>query len=217
MDDHAFGNRCVTGANQTLRSLHLYHADAAIAGRRYILLVTKRGDLDVDLKGLGDFPGVAMPEEGDDYQANAVLKARHVAGTTGRVAVADDSGLEVAGLGGRPGPHSARYGGPGLDDAGRVQHLLAEMTGLEGEDRSARFVCFAAVATPAGAVETALGTCTGSILMTPQGRGGFGYDPVFFAESEGCAMAEVPEARKNEISHRARALQLLRPAIEAAL
>ncbi len=82
------------------------------------------GDLPASLRALDAFPGVVLPEEGDDYEQNAIAKARTAARETGRLAVADDSGLEVAGLGGRPGPHSARYGGPALDDAGRVARLL---------------------------------------------------------------------------------------------
>jgi XTP/dITP diphosphohydrolase len=175
------------------------------------------GDLPVKLLGLRDLPDVVMPEEGDDYRSNAILKARHVAGASGCVAVADDSGLEVDGLGGRPGPHSARYGGPGLDDAGRVRHLLAELAGMQGEQRNARFVCWAAVARPSGEVETALGICSGRILLAPVGDGGFGYDPVFFSNGEQRAMATVPEARKNEISHRALAFRALRGPIEAAV
>jgi XTP/dITP diphosphohydrolase len=175
------------------------------------------GELPVELLGLRDLPDVVMPEEGDDYEANAILKARHVAGATGCVAVADDSGLEVEGLGGRPGPHSARYGGPELDDAGRVRHLLDELAGMRGAQRHARFVCWAAVARPSGEVETALGICSGRILLAPEGQGGFGYDPVFFSNDEQRAMALVPESRKNVISHRARAFRALRGAIEAAL
>jgi XTP/dITP diphosphohydrolase len=174
--------------------------------------------LPVSLLGLGDFPGVTMPDEGDDYESNAILKARHVAEATGCVAVADDSGLEVEGLGGYPGPHSARYGGPGLDDAGRVQHLLSEMAGLAGAQRKAQFVCWAAVASPArGAATSAFGSCPGLILSAPEGQGGFGYDPVFFAESEQRAMARVAKERKNQISHRALAFASLRGAIESAL
>ncbi len=175
------------------------------------------GALPAELLGLHDFPAVEMPKEGDDYQANAILKARHVAKATGCVAVADDSGLEVEGLGGRPGPHSARYGGPGLDDAGRLRHLLREMSELRGNQRSARFVCWAAVAAPTGEVETRLGSCVGEILLAPEGDGGFGYDPVFFSGVEQRAMATLPEERKNEISHRALAFRALRDAIESAL
>lgn len=170
-----------------------------------------------EVVGLGDFPDLRMPEEGDVYEENAVAKARSAALATGCVAVGDDSGLEVEGLGGRPGPHSARYGGPALDDAGRVAHLLREMEGLEGPKRRARFVCVAALASPEGTSEIAHGRCEGEILLAPEGEGGFGYDPVFFSASEGCSMARVPDARKNEISHRALAFRALRASLEATL
>lgn len=172
------------------------------------------GDLPLALRALGAFPEVALPEEGNDYAENAAAKARAVARDTGRPALADDSGLEVAGLDGRPGPRSARYGGPGLDDAGRVRHLLDELAGREGRAREARFVCVAALATPDGRVETARGTCEGRILDAPRGGGGFGYDPVFLSREAGVAMAELPPARKNALSHRARALQGLLPFLE---
>jgi XTP/dITP diphosphohydrolase len=166
------------------------------------------GDLPLTLRALDAFPDVELPEEGDDYEQNARVKARTVARATGCVALADDSGLEVDGLEGRPGPHSARYGGPGLDDAGRVRRLLEELAGSDGSARRARFVCVACVASPDGDTATARGTCEGRILEAPRGASGFGYDPVFEAEA-GRAMAELPAARKNEISHRARAFRAL--------
>jgi XTP/dITP diphosphohydrolase len=169
--------------------------------------------LPVELCALDAFPEVEMPAEGDDYTANALAKARSVARETGRVAIADDSGLEVDGLGGRPGPHSARYGGEGLDDAGRVARLLEEMAGLEAAARAARFVCVAAVAAPNGDAATARGECGGRILEAPRGDEGFGYDPIFLAHEAGVAMAELPEPEKNRISHRARALRALRDEI----
>jgi XTP/dITP diphosphohydrolase len=168
----------------------------------------------VSWRSLSEFPSVEMPEEGLDYGANAVAKAVTAARATGRVAIADDSGLEVAGLAGRPGPRSARYGGPGLDAAGRVAHLLREMAGFEGPARAARFVCVAACATPEGASATAWGECPGRILDAPRGKGGFGYDPVFWSSELEACMAELPEARKNEISHRGRAILALRAELE---
>jgi XTP/dITP diphosphohydrolase len=174
-------------------------------------------DLPVRLLALDAFPDVAMPEEGDDYEENARHKALTVARATGRIAIGDDSGLEVAGLGGRPGPRSARYGGPGLDDVGRVEHLLEEMASLEGAARDARFVCVAAVASPQGASHTAFGECRGRILSRRVGSGGFGYDPVFESSEAGVSMAELSAARKNELSHRARAFRALAPRIEALL
>jgi len=172
-------------------------------------------DLPVHLVSLAEHPEVVMPGEGDDYTANAIAKARTVARATGRPALADDSGLEVAALDGRPGPHSARYGGPELDDAGRVAKLLGALR--DSRVRAARFVCVAALATPDGACETALGICNGEILDAPRGDGGFGYDPVFLPEGQDRAMAELAAETKNRISHRARALRALRPAIDRAL
>lgn len=163
----------------------------------------------VGVRALSDFPPLALPEEGDDYAENAVAKARAVAAALGRSALADDSGLEVEGLGGAPGPRSARYGGPGLDDAARVARLLEDTAGLRGDARRARFVCVAALATPGGEVRTARGECDGRLLRAPRGRGGFGYDPVFELGDSGCAMAELPEPEKNRLSHRARALGAL--------
>jgi len=169
------------------------------------------GELPVSLRALGAFPDVAMPEEGEIYEDNAIAKARTIARETGRPALADDSGLEVDALDGAPGPLSARYGGPELDDAGRVAHLLAA---LEGEARrGARFVCVAALALPDGEVVTARGECQGTVLDAPQGQGGFGYDPVFQPEGRDRSLAQLSPAVKNEISHRARALAELSDAI----
>jgi XTP/dITP diphosphohydrolase len=163
------------------------------------------GDLPVVFSALEAFPEVQLPEEGDDYEANAVVKARAVAEGTGRPALADDSGIEVAALDGRPGPHSARFGGPHLDDAGRVDELLTELAASGKADRSARFVCVAALAFPNGEVITARGECPGRILDAPRGRSGFGYDPIFEVEVGGRSMAELSPSEKNRISHRARA------------
>jgi XTP/dITP diphosphohydrolase len=166
-------------------------------------------DLGITCVGLEGLPPVDFPEEGDDYAENAVAKARAAARRLGRVAVADDSGLEVDGLGGRPGPRSARYGGPGLDDAGRVAHLLDELSGAAGAARRARFVCVAAWASPDGRTATRRGECEGTIRTAPSGESGFGYDPVFEVEGDGRTMAELAPDEKNRISHRARAFRAL--------
>lgn len=171
------------------------------------------GDLPVSLRALAAFPEVELPEEGDDYEANAVGKARAIAKAVGRPALADDSGIEVAALGDRPGPQSARFGGAGLDDAGRVEKLLAALAASGQSDRSARFVCVVALAFPDGEVITARGECLGRILESPRGGGGFGYDPIFEVEGGGRSMAEISPAEKNRISHRARALLILRDVI----
>ena len=175
------------------------------------------GDLPVDLSGLERVPGLVLPEEGDDYAANAAAKALAVARAAGCLALADDSGLEVAGLGGAPGPRSARFGGPGLDDSGRVRALLAALAGATGAARAARFVCVMALATPQGRVVTARGECRGRILEAPRGGGGFGYDPVFVAGGTQVSFAELPEAEKGRLSHRGNAVRALIPELRRAL
>lgn len=169
------------------------------------------GDLPLSLPALDAFAAVRLPEEGDDYEANAVAKARAVARGAGRAALADDSGLEVAALGGAPGARSARFGGHGLDDAARVAKLLEALG--SARDRSARFVCVAALALPDGTIVTARGECAGRILDAPRGSDGFGYDPVFQPDGRECSMAELPPREKNAISHRARALAALLPTL----
>ncbi len=166
---------------------------------------------------LRDVPEVVLPEEGAEYLPNAIAKARAVADQAGLPAIADDSGLEVDVLDGAPGPLSARYGGPGLDDAGRVAHLLAEMAARGGTPRGARFVCIAALAIPGGETHTATGVCEGEILDAPTGVGGFGYDPVFRPTGHAVSMAELPGGVKNRISHRGRALAELANAVAAVV
>jgi XTP/dITP diphosphohydrolase len=169
--------------------------------------------LPLAIRPLSDFPGVILPEEGASYEDNAIAKAKAAAHFSDRVALADDSGLEVSGLGGGPGPLSARFGGPRLDDAGRIGALLDALANCSGEQRRARFVCIAALATPDGDIVTARGECAGHILDAPRGRSGFGYDPIFLVEGIGRAMAELPESEKNRISHRASAFGALSGAI----
>jgi XTP/dITP diphosphohydrolase len=166
------------------------------------------------LEGLAAHPEVRLPPEGDDYAANAAAKALAAARASGLPALADDSGIEVLALGGAPGPHSARYGGEGLDDAARVRHLLRELAALGPEaSRAARFVCWAALALPSGELELERGECAGELLAAPRGAGGFGYDPIFSPDGGAHSLAELPEAEKNRLSHRARALARLAPAL----
>jgi XTP/dITP diphosphohydrolase len=173
-------------------------------------------DLPIELRPLSDFPDVKMPEEGDRYAENAIAKARWAARETGCIALADDSGIEVEGLGGGPGPYSARYGGEGLDDEGRVAHLLSQLDGMEGDARRAAFVCVAALAMPDGRSAHARGECTGRIARAPEGAGGFGYDPIFESSEMGVRMSQVSRETKNRISHRARAFRALHEALLAA-
>lgn len=167
--------------------------------------------LPVRVCSVAELAPVAFPEEGEDYAANAIAKARAVAEQLGEYAIADDSGLEVDALGGRPGPLSARYGGPGLDDAGRVARLLGELAERADGERGARFVCHAAFASPDGRVECVEGVCEGRIAMAPRGAGGFGYDPVFQPNGYAEVMAELPAQVKDTVSHRGRALRRLAP------
>lgn len=173
--------------------------------------------LPLAIRPLSDVPGLILPEEGEDYEQNAIVKARAASKFSGGLALADDSGLEVFGLGGAPGPLSSRFGGPGLDDAGRVEALLGAIAKMRGEQRRARFVCVAALATADGDIVTARGEVAGHILESPRGRRGFGYDPIFRVEGREVAMAELPEGEKDRISHRALAFIALSDAIRVQL
>jgi len=171
---------------------------------------------DFEVVSLADFLPFELPEEGGDYYENARIKASVSAQATDLPCVADDSGLEVDFLGGAPGPYSARFGGPGLDDRGRVEHLLAQLADA-APPRRARFFCVAALAIPEGEVAVGEGACPGEILLAARGEGGFGYDPVFRPEGYEVSMAELSRDEKEAISHRGRAFAALLPAIERLL
>jgi XTP/dITP diphosphohydrolase len=173
--------------------------------------------LPIRLRGLADLPVLELPPEGADYGANAAAKALAAARASGRLALGDDSGLEVDALGGAPGASSARFGGPGADDTRRNGLLLAALAGVPAARRGARFVCVVALATPEGEVETARGSCAGRILEAPRGVGGFGYDPVFEVAQLGRAMAELAPAEKHGVSHRGRAFRALEPVLRGRL
>ena len=159
----------------------------------------------ITVLGAADVGGIPeVVEDGTTFRENAVKKALEVAAATGLMVVADDSGLEVAALGGEPGIHSARYAGEGGNDGRNVAKLLKRLAGEK--DRRARFVCVIAVAGPAGLVGTAEGEVAGSILHQPRGEGGFGYDPVFVPLGHEKTFAELPAAVKNGMSHRRNAL-----------
>jgi XTP/dITP diphosphohydrolase len=165
---------------------------------------------------VGDFPGLALPAEDElSYSDNALAKARSVAAATGHLALGDDSGLEVDALGGAPGVSSARYGGPGLDDAGRCRALLRALAGVPPGRRSARFRCVVALAGPGGREATVEGVAEGLILQAPRGAGGFGYDPLFLYPPLAATFAELPSGAKHRVSHRGRALARAREALRA--
>jgi XTP/dITP diphosphohydrolase len=161
----------------------------------------------------------AMPEEtGASFYENARAKARfgHAAVGADVWTLGEDSGLEVEGLGGRPGIRSARYAGPDATDGDNVAELLAELAGLEGDGRRARYVCELVCLSPAPEEFRGTGTLAGRITTDPHGESGFGYDPVFVPEGLDRTVAELGDAWKREHSHRARAAKALLEAVNAA-
>jgi XTP/dITP diphosphohydrolase len=157
---------------------------------------------------LQEFPDVGEAEENFvTFAENAIAKACFYSSATGLSALADDSGLEVAALGGAPGVFSARYAGAHASDADRRALLLSELGKTGDSNRRARFVAVVAIATPAGEIlNLSEGICEGTITFSPRGTGGFGYDPLFVPDGYDQTFAELPDAIKNLISHRARAL-----------
>jgi XTP/dITP diphosphohydrolase len=156
--------------------------------------------------------GIAPPEEtGTTFRENALLKARHAAQHAALPALADDSGLEVDAMGGRPGVHSARYAGAGASDTANLERLLQELQATPDGERTARYQCVIACVHRADDPQPliATGTWAGRIVRVPVGGGGFGYDPVFVPAGETCTAAQLSAARKNAISHRALALHAL--------
>ena len=154
-------------------------------------------------------------EDGVTYAENAIAKARFYAEATGMLALADDSGLEVAALGGAPGVYSARYAGEGATDADRRQLLLAELAKTAGGDRRARFVAAVAIADPNGEVlNVSEGICEGTIIFEERGTNGFGYDPLFVPDGYAQTFAELSDEVKNRISHRARALMRTKDSLD---
>jgi XTP/dITP diphosphohydrolase len=180
----------------------------------------KLRELQALFDGLGDTleprpAGLAMPEEtGATFLANARLKARAIAQATGELALADDSGLEVDALGGEPGVHSARWAGEPTDDAANNAKLLAELRGIHGANRRARYRCVLVLAAPDGKELTAEGRFEGFVLEAPKGTGGFGYDPLFQPEGDTRTLAEYADDEKNAVSHRGRAARRLREILE---
>lgn len=160
-------------------------------------------DLSLDVVNLDEVNiDFDVDESGTTFAENAILKARTYADAAGLWTWADDSGLEVDALDGRPGVYSARYAGPNASDEDRYRKLIADLQQAPDRPRSARFRCVVALATPDGRVETAAGAIEGLIIDMPRGNHGFGYDPVFFIPEYGSTMAELPAAVKNRISHR---------------
>lgn len=159
----------------------------------------------IEVLSAADFPEVIeSPEDGSTFYDNARQKALHYAEATGLIALADDSGLVVDALDGRPGVHSSRYA---PTDQERIWKLLAEMNPVADGKRTARFMCAMVLAGPSGELAQTEGRLEGHIAHVPAGSEGFGYDPVFFVDELNCTLAQVPRQKKNEISHRGRALR----------
>ena len=153
-------------------------------------------------------------EEGESLEENARLKATVLANQSQLLALADDSGLEVDALGGEPGRLSARYAGEGASDKDRVNYLLSRLKNVPWQQRSARFRCVIAVATPDGEVELCCGECGGMITLEPKGEQGFGYAPLFYLPELDKTMAELSLEIKNQVSHRGQAARKVYQVLE---
>ena len=188
--------------------------------RMHLLVATKNAgkvkelnallaDLPLKLRSLDEFPNIVEAEEnGVTFAENAVLKAQSYARQTGLETLADDSGLEVEALGGKPGVFSARYAGENAGDAERIKKLLRELDETKDSERRARFVCAMAISNPEGEIKfLAEGACDGRISPAAKGTNGFGYDPVFVPEGYEQTFGELPDPIKRRISHRARAVK----------
>ncbi|MGE3977273.1 MAG: XTP/dITP diphosphatase [Nitrospira sp.] len=173
-------------------------------------------DLGIRIRTLADFPTAPeVDEDGATCEANALKKAREIASATGLPSVADDTGLEVDAVGGRPGVFAARYAGEHATYEDNCRKLLKELDGVPPARRTARFITVAALVMPGGYVRVAMGTLVGGIAEGVVGTQGFGYDPVFFVPELGRTLAELTAEEKNRISHRAKAFRsmadILRP------
>lgn len=167
------------------------------------------------VRGLEQFPELPeVEEDGATFAANACKKAETIARLTGRLTLADDSGLEVAALNGAPGVYSARYAGEGASDSDNNAKLLAALEGVAAEGRQGAFCCAMALAAPGQETRLFFGRVEGRILTETRGTGGFGYDPLFLVREYAQTMAELPMETKNRISHRG---QALRQALEVLL
>jgi XTP/dITP diphosphohydrolase len=185
--------------------------------------ILQTGRVEVDLVGLGEFPGVPdVRETGATFAENALLKARAIAEFTGLPSVADDSGLCVDALNGMPGVLSARWSGRHGDDEGNLWLVLGQLSDMPDDRRGAHFACSAALVLPSGREHVSEGIMRGRLVGKPRGENGFGYDPIFVPDSAELADAELTTAQlssdaKDRISHRGKALRGLAPVIAALL
>ena len=163
--------------------------------------------------------GIALEvqEDGETFEENAVIKARAVMEETKALVLADDSGLEIDYLNGEPGVYSARYMGEDTSYRIKNQNLIERLEGVPEEKRTARFVCVIAAAFPDGRILTARGTIEGIIGYEERGEGGFGYDPIFWLPEYGWSPAELTMEKKNELSHRGKALRAIKDELKRAM
>ena len=169
-------------------------------------------DLGYRLRAQSEFDVPEIPETGTTFVENAIIKARHAAALTGLAALADDSGIEVDALDGAPGVHSARFAGPGADDAANNALLVEKLRAVPPAQRSARYRAVIVFMRHAGDPSPLIceGSWEGMIQLEPVGDGGFGYDPYFFLPDQGCTSAQLSASEKNRLSHRGAALQELK-------
>lgn len=168
-------------------------------------------DLGVEVLSLKDAGiTVDVEENGTTFEENAIIKAKEIMKLTGEIVLADDSGLEVDALNKEPGIYSARYMGHDTSYRIKNQSLIDRLEGKTGEERSARFVCAIAAAFPDGRILTTRGTMEGQIGYEERGENGFGYDPIFYLPEYGCYSGELPLEEKNKLSHRGKALRLMK-------
>lgn len=166
--------------------------------------------LDAEILGLDALPAYAEPAETETtFEGNALIKARAAVAETGRVALADDSGIAVDRLNGMPGVRSARWAGSGATDEDNNELLLRQLDDVPDEARTARFVCAMALVTPGGTEIVRHGVVDGRLLRAPRGENGFGYDPLFLPDGHELTTAELDPAAKDAISHRGRAVRAI--------
>lgn len=174
--------------------------------------------LNLELVGIKEFADLPDVEEtGTTFAENALLKARAICSFTGLPAIADDSGLCVDALNGMPGIFSARWAGSHGDDRANLELLLAQISHLDPEHRTAAFHCAAAIALPNGDEQVVEGIMTGRVIDVPRGANGFGYDPIFIADGYQITTAQMDPADKDAISHRGRAIAALAPVVSQLL
>ena len=180
--------------------------------------ILNEAGLSLDLVGIQEFPDLPdVDETGETFAENALLKAREICAFTGLPAIADDSGLCVDALGGMPGILSARWSGTHGNDLANLQLLLAQISHVASDRRTASFRCAAAIVTPSGAEKVVEGVMAGRLIDTPRGANGFGYDPIFIADGYSITTAEMDSASKDAISHRGRAIAALAPTLSQLL